>query len=120
MLEQLLASDAYTAVHSFARRSTGQTHPKLTEHTIDFEKLADETIVGQEGSKLRDVAADAVFITLGTTRADAGSAAKFERIDREYVLAAAKAARSESNSTQQLLYCSSAGAGSRSPFLYPK
>lgn len=58
---------------------------------------------------------------MGTTRAAAGSADNFVKIDREYVLAAAKAALTDEKATmQRLLYCSSAGANSSSFFLYPK
>jgi oxidoreductase len=58
---------------------------------------------------------------VGTTRAASGSADNFVKIDREYVLAAARAALTEEKSaTQRLLYCSTAGANSSSFFLYPK
>ncbi|KDN44512.1 hypothetical protein K437DRAFT_236506 [Tilletiaria anomala UBC 951] len=123
LLAALLDAQTYTSVHAFGRRPTGVTHSKLTEHTLDFEKLYEEAqnnSDGEESKKLSEVGADSIFITLGTTRAQAGSAAKFERIDREYVLAAAKAALETSKTGQQLLYCSSAGSTSSSPFLYPK
>ncbi|KAM6491625.1 hypothetical protein JOM56_012869 [Amanita muscaria] len=55
------------------------------QKTIDFDN------VDQAG--LKDGKWDVVFITLGTTRGAAGSAEAFERIDREYVLNAARAAR---------------------------
>jgi hypothetical protein len=57
---------------------------------------------------------------VGTTRATAGSAAKFVTIDRDYVLAAAKAAVIEKSDTQRIVYCSSAMASSKARFLYPQ
>lgn len=58
---------------------------------------------------------------MGTTRAQAGSASNFVMIDREYVLAAAKAALLETqSSSQRLVYCSSAGANSASMLPYLK
>lgn len=61
--------------------------------------------------------------TVGTTRATAGSAGAFERIDREYVVAGAQAAlqnAADARAKQSLVYLSSTGATSGSPFLYPK
>lgn len=60
---------------------------------------------------------------MGTTRAAAGSAKAFERIDRDYVLAAAKAALQQDAGTraqQRVVYCSSSGSNSKAPFLYMK
>jgi len=75
-----------------------------------------------------------IYYSLGTTRAEAGSAEAFERIDREcvqylperlsrlttcrYVLAAAKAAKS--SGTQRVIYISSGSANKNSLFLYSR
>lgn len=119
ILPRLLSSDDYVHVHSFGRRETGAgPHEKLTEHTVDFEKLTDGD--AELAAKFKDVKADSVIITLATTRGDAGSAGRFERIDREYVVAAAKAARNENVLDQRLVYLSATMASSKSPFLYPK
>ncbi|GAA6054453.1 hypothetical protein JCM3770_007224 [Rhodotorula araucariae] len=98
-------------------------HAKLTHASLDYEALLAERDaggVGPESDKLRAADADAVLIAHGTTRANAGSAERFERVDREYVLAAAKAARNEAKVAQSLVYVSSSGADSKSWFLYPK
>lgn len=77
---------------------------------------------GPEGSKLRQIQADTVFVTLGTTRAQAGSMPAFEVIDRGYAVAAAAAAFSpeklSSGTGQRLLYCSSGAGNSQSLFPY--
>lgn len=91
-------------------------HDKLTHITLDYDKVwrGDEV----EAKKLRAVAAGAGLIAHGTTRAIAGSADEFTKIDKDYVLAAAKAARVE-GTAQVLVYCSSFGASATSSFLYP-
>lgn len=136
VLSELLASQKFSSVHAVVRSGSSlsavtdaSTAPagKLVEHSIDFEKLLAEHNAAQSGSaaeaapeteKLRSIGADAVLIALGTTRAAAGGAKPFERIDREYVLAAAQAAKVDR--TQSVLYCSSQAANSGAPFLYPK
>ncbi|PWN50406.1 hypothetical protein IE53DRAFT_387281 [Violaceomyces palustris] len=120
LLSSLMESNKFTSIHSFVRslpNSTSETLSKLEHHLVDFEKLCseDEAEVG----KLRKIKADAVFITLGTTRGNAGSAEKFERIDRDYVLASAKAALNPDHPSK-VIYCSAQMADSSSRFLYPK
>lgn len=149
VLKELLASQQFTRVGEYGRRTTPLDQitagkEKLEQKTIDFKKL--------ENSGLKDGKWDVVFITfdsirflsdnqtnivdrLGTTRANAGSAAAFEKIDREYVINAARAAKSDSS--QRLVYLSvsiaifftvhtftqqlqSAGASASSSFLYPR
>jgi len=120
LLTELLASSEYNHVTELGRRVTsfqeGQSVPgkeKLKQKVVDFDKI------DQEG--LSDAKYDAVYITLGTTRAAAGSASNFEKIDREYVINAAKAAKSsDASHSQRLLYLSSGGSNHNSPFLYMK
>jgi len=116
VLKELLSSTHFTRVGEYGRRvtplnsiTTGKE--KLEQKEIDFEKV--------DEAGLKDGKWDVVFITLGTTRANAGSAAAFEKIDREYVINSARAAKSDS-STQRLVYVSTAGANPTSRFLYPK
>ncbi|KAJ7460809.1 hypothetical protein FB451DRAFT_1341485 [Mycena latifolia] len=106
LLKELLASSHFTRVGEFGRRTTS-----LEQRTIDFEK--------PEAAGLRDGKWDVVFITLGTTAKNAGSTEAFERIDREYVINAARAAKSDAH-PQRLVYVSSNGADPKSRFLYPR
>ena len=85
LLAELLASDEWTRVGEYGRRVTAPApaptaaHPaKLEQKTIDFEEL--------DKAGLKAGRWDVVFVTLGTTRVGAGSAAQFEKIDRECVL----------------------------------
>lgn len=110
VLSTLVESPHYSKIHAFVRSgssSQASTDPKVEQHTIDFEKLCESPPSAEEVSKLSSIGADDVYILLGTTRGNAGSASAFERIDREYVLAAGKAAQREGGGEKQgLVYCS--------------
>lgn len=125
-LAAALASPSISSVFSFGRRSPPVEHlagaNKLTHANLDFDKLLLEKGSAEyeaEANKLREVNADAVLIALGTTRKNAGSAQAFEKIDREYVVKAAEAARIEGKK-QRLVYLSAASSNSSSSFLYVK
>lgn len=107
-----LAALEVSKVLSFGRSpptNIGQTtsgSEKLTHTGLNFEKLCQAD--SAEAAKLASTKASVVIIALGTSRAKAGSADQFVRIDREYVLAAARAARVE-GVQQTLVYCSVSG-----------
>src|SRR6188768_3268711 len=74
LLDELIQDDAYTSVAIFVRRSTGRSHPKLTEYVIDFSQL----------EQYRDsITGDVLFSCLGTTLKAAGSKEKQWDIDFE-------------------------------------
>jgi oxidoreductase len=81
LLRELLSSNEWSKVGEYGRRVTPETNlsendkSKLEQKTIDFEHL--------DAAGLKDGRWDVVFVTLGTTRAIAGSAEMFEKIDRE-------------------------------------
>lgn len=79
LLAELLASDEWTRVGEYGRRvsTPPSTQTKLEQKVIDFEDLGKANMKAGRW--------DVVFVTLGTTRANAGSAAQFEKIDRECV-----------------------------------
>ncbi|KAG8697100.1 Protein fmp52, mitochondrial [Ceratobasidium sp. 395] len=113
-LRELLQNPHFTRVGEFGRRSLGDEHlagvdtSKLERKIVDFENLNEK--------EWKDGRWDVIYITLGTTRAAAGSVANFEKIDREYVINAAKAAKSTDPAHQQrLVYLSSGGASVSSP-----
>ncbi|KIY46729.1 hypothetical protein FISHEDRAFT_46667 [Fistulina hepatica ATCC 64428] len=118
LLKELLASPHYNKVGEFGRRvtsleilSTG--NEKLEQHKINFDKL--------DESGLKDGYWDDIYITLGTTRKAAGSATDFEKIDREFVLNAAKEVKKEDPARpQRVLYVSCPSPSSTSMFLYPR
>jgi uncharacterized protein YbjT (DUF2867 family) len=108
-----LADARVSHVLSFGRRpppvpADAPGHEKLQHTSLDFDALLAEVRQGYDGSEAKKLSgsdADSVVIALGTTRANAGSAEAFELIDREYVLAAAKAARVPEK-TQTVVYVS--------------
>jgi len=118
VLKELLSSPHFTRVGEYGRRVTPLEQitsgkEKLEQKTIDFEKLED--------AGLKDGRWDVVFITLGTSKKAVGSAAAFEKIDREYVVNAAHAARTnDSSHSQRVVYLSALGADASSSILYPK
>lgn len=120
LLAELLASNEWNKIGEFGRSVTapenmppGQRDSRLEQKVIDFENL--------DAAGLKDGRWDVVFVTLGTTRAQAGSAERFEKIDREYVVDACRAAKSDDPAHEQrVVYLSSAGANASSPFLYAK
>ncbi|KAH8104659.1 hypothetical protein BXZ70DRAFT_1062198 [Cristinia sonorae] len=118
LLQQLLKDNTFSRVGEYGRRVTAADKieagkEKLVQKEVDFEKI--------EEAGLKDGKWDVVYITLGTTRAVAGSAAAFEKIDREYVINAARAAKSDDpNHLQRVVYLSSTGANPSAMFLYPK
>jgi len=114
LLPQLLESTHFTQVGEFGRRVTSfsESNPtKLQQRVIDFEKLSE--------AGLKDGSWDVIYITLGTTKAIAGSKAAFTKIDKDYVVNAAREARVP-DKKQRLVYLSSVGANARSPVFYSR
>jgi len=119
LLKHLLASPNFSQVAEYGRKLTDPDSiavlpgkEKLVQKAVDFEKL------GEAG--LAEGRWDVVFITLGTTAKNAGSTAAFEKIDREYVINAAKEAKATDKESQRLVYCSAMGADSASSALYTR
>ncbi|THH16165.1 hypothetical protein EW146_g4425 [Bondarzewia mesenterica] len=117
LLRELLASPHFTRVGEAGRRVTppeqlpSGADGKLEQKVVDFEKI--------DQAGLRDGKWDVVFITLGTSLKNAGSKEMFEKIDREYVVNAAKAARTD-DANQRLVYCSAGVADAHSYALYSR
>ncbi|EGG09166.1 uncharacterized protein MELLADRAFT_115845 [Melampsora larici-populina 98AG31] len=93
--------------------ATGQTGRHLLTNLLLNPSISNITDAGRRS------AIDS-GITLGTTRKNAGSAERFETIDRGYPVLFAKLARDTNKKPQTLVYLSSSGASPTSPFLYPK
>jgi uncharacterized protein YbjT (DUF2867 family) len=86
-----------------ARRSLGRTHARMTEHVVDFEALAKEPVFEARVGKIDDV-----YACLGTTIKVAGSQEKLRRVDHDYTVAVARAARAAG--ATRLALVSSVGA----------
>jgi uncharacterized protein YbjT (DUF2867 family) len=85
-------------------RSALPTNPRLTNPIVDYDALP------QNADWWR---CDAVICALGTTRAKAGSDAAFVRVDHDYPLAVAQAARAQGAQAFALVSAIGADAGSR-------
>ena len=107
LLSQLLADDRYTQVHSFVRKTTTFTHPKLHTHVVNFD--APDTWADL-------LCGDVAFSCLGTTLAVAGSKEAQWRVDYDYQYAFAQQCRNNGVSTFVLV--SAAGAKAQSKLFY--
>lgn len=106
ILQGLLSDDSVAAVHSLVRRELAVSHPKLTQHRVQFDRLPALPRVGE------------AFIALGTTIKVAGSQQAFRAVDHDAVLAVAKAAR-EAGATR-LGIVSAMGADPNSRIFYSR
>jgi uncharacterized protein YbjT (DUF2867 family) len=104
ILQKLLTDESVATVHSVGRRELPLTHPKLTQHRVDFKALPAQPRV------------DEAFVALGTTIKVAGSREAFRAVDFEAVLAVARAAKAAG--AQRLGVVSAMGANARSGIFY--
>jgi len=104
ILQGLLADESVAAVHSLGRRELPLTHPKLTQHRVDFKALPALPSVGE------------AFVALGTTIKVAGSQEAFRAVDFDAVVAVAKAAQAAG--ARRLGVVSAMGANPRSTIFY--
>lgn len=107
VLDLLLSHPDYTNVKVFVRRSTQVSHPKLTEHIIEFDK---------PDTWRNLVEGDVLFSTLGTTLKKAGSKEKQYEIDYTFQYNFAKAAAD--NGVPNYALVSSRGADAKSSIFY--
>ncbi|KAF9118181.1 Protein fmp52, mitochondrial [Mortierella sp. 14UC] len=126
LVKDALSSNAFTRVLTLGRRpvptendSSFTNLSALDQKTVDFENIA--TTFPQ--TDLPQV----VFCTLATTRAQAGSAEAFKKIDQQYVLDSARYLHEKAPkdpvtglSKVHFIYCSSGKADPNSYFLYTK
>lgn len=104
VLAVLLADKAYRAIHTLGRRATSHSHPKLTQHVVDFAKL--------DGLPQ----ADEVYIALGTTIKVAGSKEAFRAVDLKAVEALALGMRAQG--ATKIGVVSAMGADTQSSVFY--
>lgn len=112
ILKALLADASVTAVHSLGRRTLQLSHPKLTQHQVDFAALAASPSALL--TALGDI--DEAYIALGTTIKVAGSQEAFRAVDFDAVVAVAQAARAAG--ATQLGVVTAMGADTKSSIFY--
>lgn len=111
LLTRLLAAPAYGHVVAVTRKPLGFAHPKLREIVTDFDTL--ESAIAASGEKVDDT-----FCALGTTIKRAGSRQAFRRVDHDYVLAFARAAKNAG--AARFLLVSAIGSSARSTIFYSR
>lgn len=106
----LLADPAYEMVVVLARRPLeGVASPKLQTIIADFDAL-DASLAG--------IAVDDAFCALGTTIKVAGSQAAFRKVDHDYIVAFARAAKAAG--AKRFLLVSAMGADANSSIFYSR
>lgn len=108
-LDLLLAEPAYARVAVLGRRRLHREHPKLEQHVVDFDRLAEHAA---------HFAVDDVFCCLGTTIRRAGSREAFRRVDLVYPREAARLAAARG--ARRFLLVSAVGADPASRVFYSR
>lgn len=111
LLERLLRSPLYEQVVAVTRRPLTIKHPKLHEIIGEFDDV--EAKVAAAGFKPTDA-----FCTLGTTIKRAGSQAAFRKVDFEYVVRFARAAKAAG--AERFLLVTAVGSSARSAIFYSR
>lgn len=111
LLKLLLASPDYGRVVTVTRKKLDTEHPKLTQIVTDFDAV--ESAVAASGAHVDDA-----FCALGTTIKAAGSQPQFRKVDFDYVVGFARAAKAAG--AQRFLLVSAIGAGASSSIFYSR
>jgi uncharacterized protein YbjT (DUF2867 family) len=109
LLKILIESNEYKAIHVLTRKSLNHNSPKIVEHLIHFDELA---------NLKPEAPIDHIFCTLGTTIKKAGTKENFRKVDFEYVVNLGKKAK-EINA-EKLMVVSSLGANAKSIIFYSR
>jgi uncharacterized protein YbjT (DUF2867 family) len=107
VVELVLAEPRAELVHALVRRPHWSPRPKLVEHVVDFDQLQVD---------LKGRAASHVYCCLGTTMAQAKTREAFRKVDYEYPLALARAAREAG--ARVFILVSALGANAKSAVFY--
>ena len=109
LVRQLCGDERFSRVITLGRRPTGQPCDKLEEHVVDF---------GRPEDYRQPLRGDVLFSALGTTLRAAGSKDAQWRVDHDFQLAVAAAAKE--NGVDVCVVVSSVGADPGSAFFYPR
>ncbi len=107
LLEALLATPDIGRIFAISRRPLGREHPRIANRIVQFDKLQ---------SQLQGITCQVALCCLGTTLRQAGSQEQFRKVDFDYVLAFAAAAKAAQ--AQRFIVVSSAGANPQSRNFY--
>ncbi len=108
VVARLAGSPRYGQIIVLSRRATNPPGTGVIVHQVDFDALCEDGELPQ---------ADHVYICLGTTQKIAGSPEAFRRVDHDYVVAVARAARAAGATRVALVSSVGANAGSGNFYL---
>ncbi|PEZ84209.1 NAD(P)H-binding protein [Bacillus sp. AFS017274] len=109
LVKELNNSKIYSEIHLLTRSEMKITDAKCIGHVVDFDNLSNYADL----FKVSDV-----FICLGTTIKKAKSKEAFRKVDYDYVIEAAKMAKTAN--VEKLLVITAMGANSKSKFFYSR
>ena len=109
LLGELLNSSDYIQVTAVARKSLNITHPKLRTVMADYDSLA---------SVKSEIAADEVFLALGTTTKNSPKEAEYYQVDHDYPVLAARIAKA--NGAKSVFLVTAVGANPNSKVFYTR
>ncbi len=107
LLNELLNSPDYGQVTAVVRKSQNIAHAKLTEVIADYNSLS---------AVKAEIAADEVFIALGTTRKNSPNEAEYYQVDHDYPVLAARIAKE--GGAKSAFLVTAVGANPISKFFY--
>jgi uncharacterized protein YbjT (DUF2867 family) len=107
LLSELLNSSDYGQVTAVVRKSLNVTHPRLRTVIGDYNSL-----VGVKS----ELAADEVFIALGTTKKNSPKKAEYYEVDHEYPVLAARMAKEAG--AKSVFLVTAVGANPKSKIFY--
>lgn len=107
LLDVLLEAPDYSRVFAITRRPMNREHSRLANRTVNFDRVETD---------LKGLIAQDAFCCLGTTIAAAGSEAAFRKVDLDYVIAFARAAKAAQ--VRRFVVVSSVGADAASQNFY--
>lgn len=109
LLSELLNSSDYGQVTAVVRKSLNISHPRLKTLIADYKSLA--------GVKA-EIAADEIFIALGTTRANSPNKTEYYQVDHDYPVLAARIAKERG--AKSVFLVTAVGANLNSRFFYTR
>ena len=109
LLKILTESNEYKTIHVLTRKSLNHNSPKIVEHLIQFDEIANLKL---------EAPIDHIFCTLGTTIKKAGTKENFHKVDFEYVVELGKKAKLWN--AEKFLVVSSLGANAQSAIFYSR
>lgn len=109
ILDLLLQNNSYDCVYAVTRRKLSIVHPKLINIVGELDEIENLT---------QGILIDEVYISLGTTKKKTPDLKKYYKIDHDYPVLAAQAAKN--NGAKSVLLVSSVGANAKASSFYLK